>query len=305
MRRTSILVVAHCLTFCVLSLASRESLAASVTLQFTAPPAYSDRAGFTVAFGLNMPPAGDITMGMEFGANAAITVTHLGYYAPNGTLSDPHEVGIFDRQTQALLVSTFVDPSDPLDGGFLYAAIAPLTLEEGKSYVIAGHTTAGSDFYNHAAASIAGPDIQLIQGRMAAIPFGFPTQGEGQTHRYGANFKYQAETETTIPDTAGKSVFVGGEVRQNGVLIGRYDWSARQLTGRGAATLGSEVVTITIALNGGSVPKTITLQGAYSPGNSAGKGGVSAIASGIPPALRNGTWSWTGSRTGGALVLDF
>jgi hypothetical protein len=125
------------------------------------------------------------------------------------------------------------------------------------------------------------------------------------TPPYGPNFKYQAETITTIPDTAGKTVLVGGEVRQNNVLIGRYDWSARQLTGRGADTLGAEIVTLTIALAGGTSPKTITLQGSFSSGNAAGKGGVSSIAGGIPPALRNGTWSFAGSRDDGTVVIDF
>ncbi len=305
MTRAAMLAGIHGLAVAILALTSQSSIAASVTLELDAPPAYAGQVGFTVAFGSDQFPTGDIVLGIEFSTYAAITVTHLGFYAPGGTLRDPHEVGLFDRTTQTLLTSTFIQPSDPLQGGFRYAAITPLTLEEGKAYVVAGHTTLGSDGFNLHSATIAGPDLQFIKERYSSSPFGFPTDSGAAPPRYGANFKYQAETITLIPDTAGKSVFVGGEVRRNNVLIGRYDWTARQLPGRGADTLGAEVVSITISLAGGSVPKTITLQGTYSPGNASGKGGVSSIANGIPSALRNGTWSWTGSRDNGTVTLDF
>lgn len=294
----------HAVVLCVLALVSRPAMAASVTLELAAPPEYSDQVGFTVAFGSDQPPTGDIVLGIEFMPSTAITVTHLGFYAPSGTLIDPHEVGLFDLNTQILLTSTFVQPTDPLEGGFRYATITPFTLVANTTYVVAGFTTLGSDAFNEGV-SITGPDLRVFGPRTSSTPFGFPTEVGRDPYRYGPNFKYQAETISLFNDRWGWIVFVGGEVRENNVLVGRYDWNARTLSGRGADTLGAEVVTITISLTGGSVPKTITLQGAYSPGNATGKGGVSSIASGVPAAIRNGTWTWTGPRDNGTILLDF
>ena len=88
-------------------------------------------------------------------------------------------------------------------------------------------------------------------------------------------------------------------------LIGYYDWHSRELPNRGAALIDSEVVTVTISIIGGSVPRSITLQGVYHMVNAQAKGGVSAISDGIPPEIASGKWSWTGPRDDATLTLDF
>ncbi len=65
-------------------------------------------------------------LGWYFVANATIQVTSLGFYddLKNG-LTESHPVAIYDKDTQAMLGSTTVSPSDPLDGYFRYTSLAP------------------------------------------------------------------------------------------------------------------------------------------------------------------------------------
>lgn len=81
---------------------------------------------------------GSYSLGFSFTANANAQVTALGFYddLKNG-LTQSHPVGIYDPQTQALLVSATVLPTDPLSNFFHYTTLAtPLNLVAGKSYVI-------------------------------------------------------------------------------------------------------------------------------------------------------------------------
>jgi hypothetical protein len=295
------------LSFVLLALFVRAlpAVGGEVALQVVAPPAYSDRFGLLANFGTPNFPMQDHVFGWSFQPHKDFTITHLGWWAGEDTLTVPHEVGIFDRISTRLLVSTIVMPSDPSDSSFQFAALdPPFTVEAFKEYVIAGHTPAGLDAWAGTGAVVTGPDMQYDGAREDNSTFRFPQQG-GSAVKFGPNFKYRAETITTVDDQAGKSRFVGGEVRLGANLIGYFNWQSRELFDRGAGVLNSETLTINVLFTGSTPARNITLQGIYDMGSLQGKGGISAVSSGLPGALQSGTWSWSGARDTGVLTLRF
>ena len=76
-------------------------------------------------------------LGYEFQANANITVTQLGYFVDT-TLTESHDVGLYDATTMALLASTTVINGDMMVANFAYNAISGVTLTAGNDYVIVG-----------------------------------------------------------------------------------------------------------------------------------------------------------------------
>ena len=78
------------------------------------------------------------TNGWEFKPTVDIKVTDLGYFDDGGDgLRHPHPVGIFDTDTEKLLVKTTVQRMSPLDEAYRFAKIKPVTLQAGESYVVA------------------------------------------------------------------------------------------------------------------------------------------------------------------------
>jgi hypothetical protein len=86
-----------------------------------------------------------LTLGFTFTTNNAFTVSSLGWFdaTGNGFLS-PHTVGIFDANGNLLTSTTLsTGASDSLSGSFRYQSIAPITLQAGNAYTLAG-TTGGA-----------------------------------------------------------------------------------------------------------------------------------------------------------------
>jgi hypothetical protein len=80
-----------------------------------------------------------------FTANTDVVVSRLGYFVDPATRSlNPSPTALYEcadagcLTTATLLTSTIVDTTGTLVGHFRYAAIAPVTLEAGKSYEVAG-----------------------------------------------------------------------------------------------------------------------------------------------------------------------
>jgi hypothetical protein len=73
--------------------------------------------------------------GLFFTPNVDITVTALGYIAPQ---TGGNQVGIFDVTANTLLASTTVMTSDPTAGGFYWDSITPLVLTAGNQYAVVG-----------------------------------------------------------------------------------------------------------------------------------------------------------------------
>jgi hypothetical protein len=87
------------------------------------------------------------TFGLEFVPWTDIEVTDLGYYDDGGDgLQSEHTVGIFEKSSQDLVSETAtVDGESTLEDGFRYAAITPVVLKGGTTYVLAGSMGAPYD----------------------------------------------------------------------------------------------------------------------------------------------------------------
>lgn len=138
---------------------------------------------------------GSWSLGFEFTTIQDISVTHLGFYDDllNG-LSQAHDVGIFDINSQALLASTTVSNSDPLSGFFRYNQLSdPLNLSANNTYRIAGVT--GSENYTWAPvgytvdpAIVFNNSIYTSSGSLV-----YPTVTDNITNGYfGPNFEFDA-----------------------------------------------------------------------------------------------------------------
>ncbi len=123
------------------------------------------------------------TLGDIFTPAANITVTSLGLfdYQDNG-LGEAHEVGIFN-QSGTLLASALVSAGtvSPLVDHFRYAAIAPLALTAGQTYIVAALYQTSSDVMGYAnTGKVAGDPTIGLAGFAARYAIGstamsFPT----------------------------------------------------------------------------------------------------------------------------------
>lgn len=125
-----------------------DSGSSSFDAASTADAATTTDSGLTVtgSVAIDMPALGtgfdyqqgSYSLGWTFVANAAIEITALGFYdSKKDGLTASHPVGIYDKDTQTLLASTTVSPTDALDGYFRYAPLTtPLSLTPGKAYVL-------------------------------------------------------------------------------------------------------------------------------------------------------------------------
>lgn len=77
-------------------------------------------------------------LGWRFHAKRPLTINSLGFYdGLKDGLKTSHQVGIFDVESRALIVSTTVVPSDTLNGFFRFHYLpSPLTLSANRDYYI-------------------------------------------------------------------------------------------------------------------------------------------------------------------------
>jgi hypothetical protein len=172
-------------------------------------------------------------IGWQFTVTGPLSVSALGWFdlEQNG-LARSHEVGIWNKATQALLGSVVVPSGTTgfLEGFFRYATLGSnVALSSGTTYVIAGldigangdghvWTPALSGFNNEVngfssdSRVTVGPAGSAI-GQFAAV-FQFPTAsiGDSRTAAFGPNFLIAAPTVTAIPLPPAAALFVFGLV---------------------------------------------------------------------------------------------
>lgn len=154
---------------------------------------------YTVYYGAS---TGDV-IGWDFIPNQTIYATHLGYYTdPNHAgLEGPHQVGIWDTQTQQLLASAVIDRNDPVTGLFHYKPISSLMLQQGKTYTIGGlDTEADNDWYVSGATTLnMAPEVTWTASRYptaGSLGFTFPALTSTGRGRFGPNFMFVPEPAT-------------------------------------------------------------------------------------------------------------
>lgn len=156
---------------------------------------------------------GDV-IGWTFSVNQDIFVTDLGVWNQDTQvgqegLTSPHQVGIWNATTQALLGSTTVGPGGTVVGAFTYESIANITLVTGQQYVIgAMYTATDGDSYISGGVSnfTTSPDVNWLDSRRPSfgdLGFAFPDTTSVSIGRFGPNFLY-----TPVP-TPGAAVALG------------------------------------------------------------------------------------------------
>ena len=112
---------------------------------------------------------GSYLQGFAFRVNSAISITQLGSYDSNlsgqlETFGDT-AIGVYDLSTNALLVSTTVDASDPATGLFRYVSISPLALNTTDTYAVVD--ISGGNYYTVGVTKSSSPvnaAIDLLSG---------------------------------------------------------------------------------------------------------------------------------------------
>ena len=181
------------------------------------------------------------TLGDIFTPAENITVTSLGLfdYQDNG-LGEAHEVGIFN-QAGALLASGLVSAGtvNPLADHFRYAAIAPLALTAGQTYIVAALYHTKSDVMGYASIGKIAADPAIgLAGFAARYAIGsttlsFPTGSIlASTPFYiGPNFEFTVDPP---PASFSVALFSAGIEDPPSVPIPGTVW----LLGSGLAGLG-------------------------------------------------------------------
>jgi len=106
--------------------------------------AFDDAASEGGAVDASASEAGAPEAGAEAGASEAGASEDAGF--PGNSDTQSHPVGIYDKDSKALLATVTVSPTAPLTGFFRYAPLAqPLTLTPAHTYVIMANV--GSDEY--------------------------------------------------------------------------------------------------------------------------------------------------------------
>lgn len=132
--------------------------------------------------------------GWEFTVTEAVTVTHLGLWDQGADgFGESHPIGLFRLSDNTLLATGTMSAGagDPLDDGFRYIEVTPVTLDVNVSYVLSYYSAQGADYViTSGEGEVFAPQVQWTQGRWQysgglAIPAN-PTSAD----RYGPNFKF-------------------------------------------------------------------------------------------------------------------
>jgi hypothetical protein len=143
-----------------------------------------------------------LTIGYEFQVSSDISVTELGWYAPNIDvgLSEAHLVGIWNVSGGDPLAQTTIlsGTGSTLDTGFRYESLgSSLTLFAGNNYVIGGVAGTLDPYVGKVSLSSIvsnDPSVSYLEPRaiLSADPFqfpGVPGSSEDNAGYFGPNFK--------------------------------------------------------------------------------------------------------------------
>lgn len=147
------------------------------------------------------------TLGWAFQTSQPIQVDSLGVFDSNNNgLESAVGVGIWRTSDEQLLASVTipVGTGAPLDDGFRYQSITPITLVAGTEYRIGAVALSGLIPFLHAATATLAPELSLVgngvqeNANVNALVFPAQLNGPGSEDRYfGPNFQFGG---TAIPE---------------------------------------------------------------------------------------------------------
>jgi hypothetical protein len=167
------------------------------------------------------------TIGWEFSITAPVSVTSLGFFDmdSNGLILD-HQVSIWGL-AQNQIVSAVVTNSDPLDQGFRWASVSPVTLAAGTYRIGASIDAVLIDdvidydrYYSSTSSRILAAPVSYNGGVYHLGGFAYPENiGFTNNGRFGPNFQFNPETAVPEPST---SILVGAGLVGFGLLRKRF-----------------------------------------------------------------------------------
>lgn len=173
------------------------SLVATSAVSFAFGPAVQSFTGGSrfISFSSSAQATPDV-VGFRFTLADSRLVTNLGVWRDNdaGGLQQAHQVGIWDLSTATLVTSATVDNTGSLIGDHYYAAVSPVVLNAGTTYVIgATYWTGGLDGYISNPTTLTLDSGVTVLGSVApatanlgfVMPTGFTAGARG---RHGPNF---------------------------------------------------------------------------------------------------------------------
>jgi hypothetical protein len=127
---------------------------------------------------------------MEFTPVVDVEVSALGYFdgSQNG-LRQPHNVGIFDRDSKDQLVGVIITADTPLEGAFRWKSVTPLVLKAGKSYIVAYEADEPMDEEVNGGGDWA-PELKPGRCWLAHSSWQCP-ESAGYVRTVAANFKFK------------------------------------------------------------------------------------------------------------------
>lgn len=133
--------------------------------------------------------------GWEFTVSETMTVTHLGLWDQDGNgFAASHPIGLFRVSDSALLATGTMSAGtgDPIDDGFRYIEVAPVTLDPNVNYVVSYYSAVSSDMViTNPIGEVFAPQVAWVRSRWQTdtgglvIPSNFTSDD-----RYGPNFKF-------------------------------------------------------------------------------------------------------------------
>lgn len=192
--------------------------------------AFEERLNWNTAGG------GTVVQGWQFTALSALRVSTVGYwdwfngpddlgYHPGDGLQIEHTIGIWEVSNPTTPLVTATVPAGtvaPLQSGFRYVSITPITLEAGREYVVGTEPTGPDnqvgEVNNPEFVLTVGPGIGFGGRRVGASPgLIFPgTYYPGSVGMFGANFSYTIIPEPTTLAFLGLGALVLVSARRRG-----------------------------------------------------------------------------------------
>ena len=171
------------------------------------------------------------TAGWTFTASSNLIVSAIGFYAPNPLVSS-HQVGLW-TSGGVLLAATTVQTNSPLTGSWRYAAITPVSLTSGQTYVVASDITFPfTDPYEGVptSGSVTTNGLVSITSVVVSAPssgFTFPnTVQPGMIGWFGPNMLVVAAPTPTptpgVPITPAGLALIGVGLLAVGLMVPRY-----------------------------------------------------------------------------------
>jgi hypothetical protein len=134
--------------------------------------------------------SGAFSLGWQFNVNSSITVDALAYFSDTGTLTESHEVGIYDSSGD-LLTSTTVSAGTCTDyvNYFCYQSITPITLAVGTDYQVMGQSGLVDDWnWNTTGLSTIAAITFTVDEHTTGNSLAFGNASNGLTQAVGGGF---------------------------------------------------------------------------------------------------------------------